>query len=124
MAAVALCVGTALIIKMGRVRYAWATLLPLAWIVTVTMTAGWQKVFSADPKLGFLAHAASLARSADPRSARLIFNDHLNTFVALLFMSIVALLLVVSIREWWLVLTKRKPATVNETPFVESVYAR
>jgi carbon starvation protein len=123
LAAVALCVGTTIIIKMGRARHAWTTLLPLAWIVTVTMTAGWQKVFSADPKLGFLAHAASLAGSADPGAARLIFNDRLNTFVALLFMSIVALLLVVSIREWWLVLTRRKPATVNETPFVESVYA-
>jgi carbon starvation protein len=123
LAAVALCVGTTIIIKMGRVRYAWATLLPLAWIVTVTMTAGWQKVFSADPRLGFLAHATSLAGSTDPRSPRLIFNDHLNTFVALLFMSVVALLLVVSIREWWLVLSKRKAASVNETPFVESAYA-
>jgi len=123
LAAVALCVGTTILIKMGRVRYAWVTLAPLAWIVTITMTAGWQKVFSADPKLGFLAHAASLIGSADPRAQRLIFNDRLNAFVALLFMSVVALLLVVSIREWWLVLSKRKPATVKETPFVESAYA-
>jgi carbon starvation protein len=123
LAAVALCVGTTILIKMGRARYAWVTLAPLAWIVTITMTAGWQKVFAADPKLGFLAHAASLAGSTDPRSPRLIFNDHLNAFVALLFMSVVALLLVVSIREWWLVLSKRKVATVNETPFVESAYA-
>jgi carbon starvation protein len=123
LAAVALCVGTTILIKMGRVRFAWVTLVPLAWIVTITMTAGWQKVFSADPKLGFLAHAASLAGSADPNAPRLILNDRLNTFVALLFMSVVALLLVVSIREWWLVLSKRKPATVHETPFVESVYA-
>ncbi len=123
LAAVALCVGTTIIIKMGRAWYAWVTLVPLAWIVTVTLTAGWQKVFSADPKLGFLAHAASLAGSTDPSAARLIFNDRLNTFVALLFMSVVVLLLVVSIREWWLVLSKRKAATVNESPFVESAYA-
>ena len=100
------------------------TLLPLAWICIVTLTAGWQKMFSADPKLGFLAHAASLAGSAVPSAARLIFNDRLNTFVALLFMSVVVLLLVVSFREWWLVLSKRKAATVNETPFVESAYAQ
>ncbi len=124
LAAVALCVGTTILIKMGRARYAWVTLVPLAWIVTVTMTAGWQKVFSADPRLGFLAHAASLVGSTDPHAPRLIFNDHLNTGVALLFMSVVALLLVVSMREWWLVLSKRKPAAVNETPFVESAYAR
>ncbi|HMA40867.1 MAG TPA: carbon starvation CstA family protein [Gemmatimonadales bacterium] len=123
LAAVALCVGTTILIKMGRARYAWVTLAPLAWIVLITMTAGWQKVFSADPKLGFLSHAASLAGSTDPRSPRLIFNDHLNTFVALLFMAVVALLIVVSIREWWLVLSKRKPATVSEAPYVESRYA-
>jgi carbon starvation protein len=123
LAAVALCVATTIIIKMGRARFAWVTLVPLAWLVVVTMTAGWQKVFSADPKLGFLAHAASLAGSSASDAGRLMFNDRLNTFVALLFMAVVALLLAVSIREWWLVLSKRKPAMVNETPFVESAYA-
>jgi carbon starvation protein len=123
LAAVALCVGTTILIKMGRARYAWVTLAPLAWIVTITMTAGWQKVFSADPKLGFLAHAASLAGSSAANTQRLIFNDHLNTFVALLFMAVVALLIVVSMREWWLVLSKRKPAAVSEAPYVESRYA-
>jgi carbon starvation protein len=123
LAAVALCVATTILIKMGRRRYAWVTLAPLAWIVIITMTAGWQKVFSADPNLGFLSHAASLIGSTDPHARQRILNDRLNTFMALLFMSVVALLLVVSIREWWLVLSKRKPATVNETPFVESAYA-
>src|SRR5512146_709806 len=123
LAAVALCVATTILIKMGRARYAWVTLAPLAWIVTITMTAGWQKVFSADPKLGFLSHAASLAGSADLHAHQRIVNDYLNTFVALLFMAVVALLIVVSIREWWLVLSKRKPATVSEAPYVESRYA-
>src|SRR5712692_4339170 len=66
LAAVALCVGTTILIKMGRGRFAWVTAAPLAWLVIVTMTAGWQKVFSADPRLGFLAHAASLAGSTNP----------------------------------------------------------
>jgi carbon starvation protein len=121
LAAVALCVATTILIKMGRARHAWVTLVPLAWLVTVTMTAGWQKVFSADPRLGFLAHAASLAGSTDANAARLIFNDRLNTFVALLFMSVVALVVAASVREWWLVLSRRKAARVNEAPFVESV---
>jgi carbon starvation protein len=85
------------------------------------MTAGWQKVFSSDPRLGFLAHAASLAGSTDGNTARLIFNDRLNTFVALLFMSVVLLVVAASVREWWLVLSRRKPATVHEAAYVESV---
>jgi carbon starvation protein len=84
------------------------------------MTAGFQKVFSADPKLGFLAHAASLAQSTAPNASRLIFNDRLNTFVALLFMAVVALVVIASVREWWLVLSKRKPAVVHEAPYVET----
>ena len=57
LAAVALCVGTTLIIKSGKARFAWVTLLPLAWLLAATLTAGWQKVFADDPRLGFLAHA-------------------------------------------------------------------
>jgi len=123
LAAVALCVGTTILIKMGRARFAWVTTAPLAWIVTVTMTAGWQKVFSADPRLGFLAHAASLAGSANPDAVRLIFNDRLNTFVALLFMTVVTVLILTSVREWWLVLSRRKTAIVHEAPYVETGYA-
>jgi carbon starvation protein len=123
LAAVALCVATTILIKMGRQRYAWVTLAPLAWLVTVTMTAGWQKVFSPDPKLGFLAHAASLAGSSTPNAGRLMFNDRLNTFVALLFMVVVTVLILTSLREWWLVLSRRKPAVLHEAPYVESAYA-
>ena len=123
LAAVALCVGTTILIKMGRGRYAWVTAGPLAWLVTVTMTAGWQKVFSADPRLGFLAHAASLVGSTNPDAGRLVFNDRLNTFVALLFMTVVTVLIVTSVREWWLVLSKRKAAMVHEAAYVERAYA-
>ena len=87
------------------------------------MTAGWQKVFSSDARLGFLAHAASLVGSVDPNAPRLVFNDRLDAGVALLFMVIVTLLIVTSVWEWWAVLTRSKPAVTREAPFVESAYA-
>ena len=123
LAAVALSVGTTILIKMGKARFAWVALAPLAWLVTVTMTAGWLKVFSTDPRLGFLAHAASLVGSADPNAPRLVFNDRLDAGIALLFMVIVTLLIVTSLWEWWAVLTRRKPAVTREAPYVESAYA-
>jgi carbon starvation protein len=118
LAAVALCVATTILIKMQRQRYLWVTLAPLVWLIVVTMTAGSQKVFAADPKLGFLAHAATLATSADPNAGRLIFNDRLNAALALFFMAVVAMLVITSAREWWLVLSKRKAAVIHEAPFV------
>jgi carbon starvation protein len=123
LATVALCVATTIIIKMGKARYAWVSLAPLVWLVTVTMTAGVQKVFSPDPKLGFLAHARSLEGSLDPDAARLMFNDRLDAYVALVFMTVVGLVVLASAREWILVLTGRKKAEVREAPFVLSATA-
>jgi carbon starvation protein len=122
LAAVALCVGTTILIKMRKQRYAWVTLLPLVWLATVTLTAGWQKVFAADPRLGFLSHARTVLPDA-PNAARLIFNDRLDAALALGFMAVVVLVIAASAREWWLVLSKRKAPVVNESAYVESAYA-
>jgi carbon starvation protein len=119
------------LIKSGKARYAWTTLVPLAWLCAVTFTAGWQKVFAADPRLGFLSHAAMirarLAAGQLPPGAktladahRMIFNDRLDAAVALAFMAVAVLVIVVSIREWLLVLSHRKPAVLREAPFVPS----
>jgi carbon starvation protein len=129
LAAVALCVGTTLIIKSGKARYAWVTLLPLTWVLAATLTAGWQKVFASDPRLGFLAHAATVvdqmaAGGMDSvRGTRLIFNDRLDAVVTLSFMSVTLLVVLASAREWVLILTRRKPAKAQESPFVETAYA-
>ena len=122
LAAVALCVGTTILIKMQKQRYAWVTIVPLVWLGAATLTAGWQKVFAADPRLGFLSHARTVLPTA-PDAARLIFNDRLDAALALAFMAVVVLVIVASAREWWLVLSKRKAAVVNEAAFVESAYA-
>ena len=120
LAAVALCVATTIVINMGRLRYAWVTLVPLAWLSAATLTAGWQKVFSPDPGLGFLAHAASLADSTDPSASRMIFNDRLDAAIALFFMAVVAVVIAASVREWVLVATRTKAPRVSEAPFVKS----
>jgi carbon starvation protein len=129
LASVALCVGTTILIKTGKARYVWVTLLPLTWVLAVTFTAGWQKVFAADPRLGFLSHARVTAEQvaagslAPALAARLIFNDRLDAVVALAFMLVTSLVVVTSAWEWLMVLRRRKPAVAREAPFVESVYA-
>jgi carbon starvation protein len=129
LASVALCVGTTLLIKSGKARYAWVTLAPLAWLLAVTLTAGWLKVFADDPRLGFLAHAATVVDQVasgaveGPKGARLIFNDRLDAVVTLTFMVITVLVVLSSAREWVLILTRRKPAKAQESPFVETAYA-
>jgi carbon starvation protein len=120
LAAVALCVATTVLVKMGRQRYAWVPVLPLVWLTAATLTAGWQKVFSPDPKLGFLAHAQSLAGSTQPTAARMIFNDRLDAALALFFMTIVLVVIAASAKEWYLVIAGRKTPRVHEAPYVES----
>jgi carbon starvation protein len=130
LAAVALCVGTTIIIKMGKARYAWVTLIPLTWLVTVTLTAGWQKIFSSDPRLGFLAHARMLSArltealplggsqsAADMRS--MIINDRIDAAVAAFFLTSVIVILVASAHEWFEVLSGRKVARSSEVPFAQ-----
>jgi carbon starvation protein len=128
LAAVALCVGTTIIVKMGKARYAWITLVPLAWLVVVTMSAGAAKLFSADPKLGFIAQARALGaaqaagtlppgvKSAGDLS-RMIFNNYLDAAVAAFFLVSVLVILADSAREWWAVLSGSKAARSTEVPF-------
>jgi len=123
LAAIALCVATTIIIKMGKARYAWTTIVPLAWLCLVTLTAGWQKVFAADPRLGFLSAARALKDSTAPGAGQRIFNNQIDAALTLSFMAIVVIVLAASAREWWLVLSKRKAPRVNETPFVETALA-
>ena len=128
LATVALCVGTTVIIKMGKARFAFVTMLPLTWLFIVTMTAGWQKVFSEDPKLGFLAHGkmlrgviesgtlpASIKSIADAK--RMLVNDYLDAAVAAFFMLSVLVILSDSVKEWLAVVRGRKPVVSSEVPF-------
>jgi carbon starvation protein len=134
LAAVALCVATTVIIKMGKARYAWTTLLPLAWLIIVTMSAGAAKLFSSQPRLGFLAHARVLqaARAAGTLPpgvksigdlTRMIANDYLDAAVAAFFLISVIVILADSAREWWAVISGAKAARSTEVPYEPRVFA-
>jgi carbon starvation protein len=126
LASVALCVGTTLILKTGRHRFAWLTLAPLAWLLLVTLTASWEKVFSPDRRIGFLADAAQVARDVaagaiDPgRGARLIFNDYLNTGMASVFVAVVLAVVIASAASWLGLLRSGVVDTRHEAPVVRS----
>jgi carbon starvation protein len=116
LAAIALCVATSAIIRRGRVRHAWVTLLPLTWLVAVTLTAGTEKIFSPKPNIGFLAHAATLRTAllqsgATPEHVaqitRLIWNDRVDAAMTGLFIAIVTIVLIDAVRVWTKLLITR-----------------
>jgi len=131
LATIALCVGTTVFIKMGKARYAWITLVPMSWLVIVTMTAGLTKIFSPEAKLGFLAHArvieGQIASGTLPASIksleaaqRMIFNDRLDAGVAAFFLISVIIILADSIRTWVSVLSSKTAPISSEAPYVKT----
>jgi carbon starvation protein len=110
LAAIALCVCTGVLVKQGRLRYAWVTAVPLAWLAIVTTTAVWQKLASTDPRVGFLAAANQLADKLAAGSLpaaqaevapQLIFNQRLDAGLALLFTIIMWVVIGDMVRMCW-----------------------
>ncbi|HLJ48054.1 MAG TPA: carbon starvation CstA family protein [Bryobacteraceae bacterium] len=129
LAAIALCVATTIFVKMHHAKFMWITCAPLAWLVVVCFTAGWQKIFSDQPRLGFLADAArlqSLLDSGKVAAANVsathtqIFNNYLDAVMCGLFMVLVGTILIDSMRVWYGVLRGTRTVQVSETPFVLS----
>jgi carbon starvation protein len=127
LAATALALATTLFVRAERPRFAALTVAPLVWLLSVTMTAGWQKIFHADRRIGFLAQAdwlaSQLAQGAiAPEKARethtLIFNNRLDAAVTALFMALVAIVVLDAARVWWRVL--RGPAPAGATRVAEA----
>jgi len=117
LAAIALSVATTFIVKSGRARYAWVTVGPLCWLLSITLTAGYEKIFSPEVRIGFLAHAAQLqdriaagqvpaAEIAETHAV--MFNDRLDAAVTALFMGLVLVIVVDAVREWYRVLSARE----------------
>jgi carbon starvation protein len=150
LAAIALCLATTIILKMqlckprgegrepstGKPALAIITLVPLIWLVAVTFTAGVEKIWHPDPRIGFLAQAKTLqnmitnpgtaAQSADPKwlaqkaADNAVWtaqrnNNLIDAVVAGVFLALVAAIALLSLREWVLLLSRRKPAELRET---------
>jgi carbon starvation protein len=127
LAGIAFCVATTILLKMHGLKYVWVTCIPLVWLVTITFAAAWQKIFSPLPAIGFLAQAdrleASLRAGAAANAAAtqtLIFNARLDAVICGILMSLVAIILVDSLRVWFGILAGTRDARVAEAPFVLS----
>jgi len=127
LAAIALCVATVVLVKSGRGWYALITAGPLAFLVTVTTSAAWYKLFDDAPRIGFLAHAGDLQRKlaagvlppdVAATAPRLIFNDYLNASMTALFLVITWVVVFETLRMC------RRALRGDALPLSEAPYAR
>lgn len=107
LAAIALCVATGILVKSGKLKYAWVTGLPLLWLVIITSTAAWQKIFSEDIRVGFFAAAndmsAKLAAGVLPPekaavAPQLIFNQNLDAYLTIFFVLVLWVVIIDMLR--------------------------
>jgi carbon starvation protein len=128
LAGIALTLGTVVLFKMKRGQYAWVTIVPTIWLLICTLTAGWQKIFDPNVKVGFLAHANKFqtaldqgqvlapAKSLDQMS-RVIFNDYVDATLCGFFMFVVVAVLLFGIRTAMQANRESRPSA-KETPYV------
>jgi carbon starvation protein len=131
LAAVALTVGTTILIKMGKLKYAWVTALPLAWDAAVTLTASWQKIFSPDPLLGFFAQRAAAIEAArngelygNAENAadvqQIIVNSTVDGILSILFAAMIIIVILDAARVWFGLIRGTKEPEMSEAPWEES----
>ena len=132
LAAVALVVATTILLKMGKLKWIWVTLVPMAWLVIITMTASYQKIFSANARIGFLSQANAMAaqltagkvaaaKIADTH--RNIFNLRLDAVVTAVLAAMILVLLVEALGQWYAILSRGKEPVLQETPYVATQWA-
>jgi carbon starvation protein len=122
LAVIALSLGTTVLLKMGKLRYIWISLLPLAWLLSVTLTAGYQKIFAADPRLGFLSAAKDLTSkiASGGTAAQLttwhqqLMNNYVNVTVTGAFVIFVLLIVSANARAWWQILGGKNSHPLQE----------
>jgi len=132
LAAVALVVATTILLKMGRLKWIWVTLVPTAWLIAATMTASFQKVFSSNPAIGLLSNAAGLsAKMAGglipavkiAETHRLIFNRRFDAAVTAILAIMILVLIVEALVQWHLILSRRREPVLHESPYIATRWA-
>jgi carbon starvation protein len=125
LAAIALCVATGILVKSNKLRYAWISAAPLFWLVTITSTAAWQKIVSADIRIGFFAAANDLSAKLGngllpPEKAKtapqLIFNLHLDAVITLFFVTLLWLIVLDMLRVVYRHLSGQPVPPLSEAP--------
>jgi carbon starvation protein len=125
LAVIALCLGTVILIKMGKARYCMVTVIPMLFLTAVTFTAGYMKIFSANAA-GFIPEiqkqealiAGGLTGKALAAAKTSLFNAQVDIVITVTFLFFVTIIVIGTARECWLLLSKRKPAILRESPFV------
>jgi carbon starvation protein len=129
LAGIALCVATTIIVKSGKLRYAWVTGVPLTWLLIVTSTAAWEKLFSPELRIGFFAHArdlsdklaaGKLAGTQAAQAPQLIFNDYLDAGLTALFLAVSWTLAADTLRVCWAIVAKRPHPPSSESAHIPS----
>lgn len=129
LAAIALCVATGILVKSGKLKYAWVTGLPLLLLVTITTTAAWQKIFSSDIRIGFFAAANDMAAKLDAGALpaakaavapQLIFNQELDAWLTLFFVIVLWIVLFDMLRVCSRYLAGKKVRPSTEAPHMPS----
>ncbi|HEV8422706.1 MAG TPA: carbon starvation CstA 5TM domain-containing protein, partial [Chthoniobacterales bacterium] len=120
---IALCLGTTILIKMGKARYLWTTLLPLLFMIAVTFSAGYLKILSDDPRIGFLSGARMLdakiaLQPTNVDFARQALIWRIDALVALAFLGLVFLIVAGCAWQWWRLLRGTTPFVLHESEFV------
>ncbi|WP_031430884.1 carbon starvation CstA family protein [Methylomicrobium agile] len=129
LAAIALCVATGILVKSNKLRHAWISGAPLAWLVTITSTAAWEKLVSPDVRIGFFAAANDLSAKLEggllpPEKAhiapQLILNLHLDAAITLSFVVLLWLIVLDMLRAVYRHLSGRPALPLSEAPHCPS----
>jgi carbon starvation protein len=127
LAAVALTVATTILIKSGKLKWAWVTAVPLAWDAVVTLTASWQKVFSDNPKLGFFAQRDTFQDAVDAGKVlppaksvddmhQIVTNSTVDGVLAAFFAVLIIVVIADAARVWARTIRGGRPVQLTETP--------